>query len=229
MRILDLYSGAGGAAAGYVRAGWEAVGVDIVSQGRYPYAFYQGGALAWLEAFLTWGHWPMDLEFDAIHASPPCQFYSVSKNNGTNTEALDLVPATLALLRQTGLPWVCENVPGAPLPSAVELCGASFGLGTAGLDLARHRAFETNWPLMAPPCQHRRGQTVGVYGHGTNSWHRELIGRNITVAEMREAMGIDWMDRATLTQAIPPAYTEYIGRELLSQLSSKTRFTNGGE
>lgn len=201
---------------GYHQAGFDVVGVDIKPQPRYPFAFVRLGALRVLESMLTepgdWTH------VHAIHASPPCQFYSVAKNNGTHEDALDLVPAVRSLLRQTGKPWVCENVPGSPLPTAVELCGASFGLGAAGLDLPRHRWFETSFAVMAPPCQHRKGKTLGVYGHGTNAWHRDLIGRNITVAEMREAMDIDWMDRATLTQAIPPAYTRFIGEQLLEHL-----------
>lgn len=211
MRLLDLFCGAGGAAVGYHRAGFKIMGVDVKPQPHYPFDMIRGDVFWFLNKYGV-------EHFDAIHASPPCQFYSVSRNNGTNANAPDLVPATLARLRELGRPWVCENVPRAPLPSALELCGATFGLGAGGMDLPRHRWFETSWPLMAPPCQHRKGRTLGVYGHGTNAWHRELIGRNITVDEMREAMGIDWMTRAELTQAIPPAFTEYIGHELLAYL-----------
>ena len=113
-----------------------------------------------------------------------------------------------------------ENVVGAPLPSPIELCGASFGLGASGLDLNRHRRFQTSFFMLAPPCQHRPGKTIGVYGNGTNSWHRQKLGRNLTVAEQREAMGIDWMTRAELVQAIPPAYTKFIGEQLLQALEA---------
>lgn len=129
-----------------------------------------------------------------------------------------LLRATLDALPDDAA-WVLENVVGAQLPSPIMLCGASFGLGASGMDLARHRVFQTSVPMLAPPCQHRPGRTLGVYGHGTNARHRAKLGRNLTVTEMREAMGIDWMDRATLTQAIPPAYTEWIGRHLLQTIT----------
>lgn len=109
---------------------------------------------------------------------------------------------------------------GAPLPSAIELCGASFGLGASGLDLNRHRRFESSFAMLAPPCQHRRGHTIGVYGNGTNKWHRTKLGRNLTTQEQRDAMGIDWMNRAELAQAVPPAYTEWIGAQLLDQVKA---------
>src|SRR5207247_674308 len=116
---------------------------------------------------------------------------------------------TLRRLRAQYRPWVVENVVGSPLPSALTLCGASFGRGASGMDLNRHRLFETSFAMLAPPCQHRRGLTIGVYGNGTNSWHRRKLGRNLGIAELREAMGVDWMTRTELGQAIPPAYTEF--------------------
>jgi DNA (cytosine-5)-methyltransferase 1 len=206
-RILDLFCGAGGAAVGYHRAGFDVVGVDIKPQPRYPFEFHQADAMTYrLEGFAV------------IHASPPCQAYSISRNNGSHPNAPELVPETLARLRASGLPWIVENVVGAPLPSAIQLCGASFGLKTGKFDLNRHRYFQTSFGLLAPPCQHRRGQTIGVYGNGTNSYHRAKFGRCVSVDEMREAMGIDWMTRKELSQAIPPAYTEWIGQRLLEIL-----------
>lgn len=205
-RLLDLFCGAGGAGVGYSRAGFEVVGVDITEQPHYPFEFHRADALA----FPLTG-------FDVIHASPPCQAYSISRNNGCHANAPDLVPAVLKRLRGSGLSWIVENVPGSPLPSAVQLCGASFGLGVASLDLSRHRWFATSFGLLAPPCQHRRGSTVGVYGNGTNSWHRRKLGRCLAVSELRAAMRIDWMSRRELSQSIPPAYTEWIGRRLLEQ------------
>jgi DNA (cytosine-5)-methyltransferase 1 len=203
-RILDLFCCAGGAAMGLHRA-WpdaEIVGVDINPQPRYPFRFVQADAMTC----------PLD-GFDFIWASPPCQGYSLSRNNGSGKDAPKLVEAVRGCLQASGRPYIIENVQGAPLRAAAMLCGASFGLGAAGLDLNRHRYFETSFAVLAPPCQHRRGKTLGVYGNGTNSWHREKLGRCITVAEMREAMGIDWMVRRELSQAIPPAYSEYIARQ----------------
>jgi DNA (cytosine-5)-methyltransferase 1 len=204
--ILDLFSGAGGAAVGYHRAGFDVVGVDINPQPRYPFEHHVADAMTF----------PLD-GFDAIHASPPCQDHSqLHRNYGAPSHGTGhLLEATLERLRDSGLPWVIENVVGAPLPSAFVLCGATFGLGASGMDLNRHRQFETSFPMLAPPCQHRRGLTIGVYGNGTNKWHRKKLGRNLLIAEMREAMGIDWMTRDELTQAIPPAYTQFIGEYLL--------------
>lgn len=214
MRLLDLFCGAGGCAVGYHRSGFtDIVGVDSRPMPRYPFAFVQADALEYL---CEHGH-----EFDAIHASPPCQAYSRARNNGSGTNAPKLIEATRALLENSGRSWVIENVPGAPLYYSIELCGSTFGLGASGMDLPRHRLFESSVFMLAPPCRHRRGKTMGVYGNGTNAWHRKKIGRCLGIAEMREAMGIDWMTRAELSQAIPPAYTEFIGRQLLSHLQHR--------
>lgn len=210
-RLLDLFCGAGGATKGYQRAGFYVVGVDIKEQPNYC-----GDEMHVADALEF--HIPEGV-FDAIHASPPCQAYSIARNNGCHPDAPNLVPATLAHLRASGLPWIVENVAGAPLPSAIQLCGASFGLGTGEFDLNRHRYFETSFMVLAPPCQHRRGQTIGVYGNGTNSYHRKKFGRCVRAAELREAMGIDWMTRKELSQAIPPAYTEWIGRQLIQAIA----------
>ena len=210
-RLLDLFCGAGGAAVGYHRAGFtEIVGVDHKPMPRYPFEFVQADALEYLREH--------GQEFDVIHASPPCQAYSRSRNNGAAKPCPMLVPDVRACLQQTGRPWVIENVEGAPLHFPVLICGAYFGLGIAGYDLPRHRLFESSHLIMVPPCQHRRGRTIGIYGGGTNQAHRQKLGRNIREAEKRSAMGIDWMTRKELTQAIPPAYTEWIGRRLLECL-----------
>ena len=215
VKILDLFCGAGGSARGYQQAGFHVTGVDIKAQPRYAGdVFIQGDALEYLAAH---GH-----EYDAVHASPPCQDWSqLHRNYGAPKHGSGhLLPATLHMLRTQARPWVLENVVGAPLPNAFTLCGASFGLGASGLDLSRHRQFEVSFPVLVPPCQHRRGHTIGVYGNGTNSWHREKLGRNLTYAEMREAMGIDWMRRDELTQAIPPAYCKFIGEQLIAYMST---------
>lgn len=207
--LLDLFCGAGGCSVGYHRAGFDVVGVDIKPQPRYPFTMVVADALCP----------PFDLAmFDVIHASPPCQAYSRSRNNGCHKKAPMLIDAVRKLLLDSGKPFVIENVEGAPLDSAVTICGSQFGLGASGYDLPRHRMFESSHLLLAPGCSHRRGKTIGVYGNGTNSFHRALMGRCLKESEKREAMGIDWMNRHELTQAIPPAYTEYIGKQLLEAI-----------
>jgi DNA (cytosine-5)-methyltransferase 1 len=210
--LLDLFCGAGGAARGYHDAGFDVVGVDVVPQPNYPYPMVVADATSW----------PLDGRYDAIHASPPCQDHSPLRHRvGTHGTGW-MLAHTLDRLRRCGVPWVVENVMGAPLPSQPTLdgrygtvvCGASFGLGAAGLDLARHRRFATSFPAYAPPCSHRNGATIAVFGEGT---HRRAGGRYAppaTRAEQRVAMGIDWMTRAELVQAIPPAYTAFLGVQL---------------
>ena len=185
---------------GLHRAGFEVTGVDIADQPRYPFTFIRGDAL---EADLR--------GFDFIWASPPCQRYSMAVRNAGRSHLFpDLIPPVRDRLLTAGVPWVIENVPGAPLRRDLVLCGTMFGLR-----LVRHRLFETSWPISAlvPPCAHR-GDEIPVYGNGTPSWHREKLGRNITADEQRIAMGIDWMTRDELTEAIPPAYSEFIARLL---------------
>lgn len=219
MKLLDLYSGAGGAAMGYSRAGFEVVGVDIKQQPRYPFEFVQADALEYL-ASLTF----LELaQFSAIHASPPCQAYSVATVGRRNagSEYSDLLSHTRDALSATGLPWVIENVPGAPMRADYKLCGCMFDLPL----LRRERWFETSWHGFAlrAPCHHI-GPALSVIGHGGGAGNgqrdriRKYIGKLPGIAESRAAMGIDWMGRDELSQAIPPAYTEYIGGELLNTL-----------
>ena len=210
-RLVDAFSGAGGAAKGYQRAGFYVVGIDIAPQPHYcGDEFIQGDALEML-ADLDWL-----AGFDAIHASPPCQAYSVSTSGYRSMGKTypDLLATTRDLLAGTGLPWVIENVPGAPMRIDYRLCGCMFGLPK----LRRERWFETSWHGfdMRQPCYHPE-PAVTVIGHGPNqhSAYKHLPGAEWT--EMtRQAMGIDWMNREELGQAIPPAYTEYIGRQLLA-------------
>ncbi len=218
-RLLDLYCGAGGAAAGYDRAGFDVIGVDNKPQPRYPFEFHQGDALT---GPLMREFWEGTLGIDAIHASPPCQAYS-SLTAGTNKgrEYPDLIAPTRALLETTGLPYVIENVPGAPLHDPVLLCGSMFGLG-----VRRHRGFETNWPLMRPECQHeampRRYQ---VFRHGAKYMSRYApvygSGGGKEMAQWADAMGIDWMTHTEMAEAIPPAFTEFVGAALFEQLSRR--------
>ena len=222
-RLLDLFCGAGGAAMGYARAGFEVVGVDIKPQPHYPFEFRQWDALDYLDrtSVSSW---------DAIHASPPCQrFSALTAVHGR--EHPDLIKPTRSALRWTGLPYVIENVPRSPLLEPIHLCGSMFGLGATCRDgqwrqLRRHRLFEFGGglcaPALAPSCWHQ-GEPLGVYGNGGGQaktvWNggpnRGYMG---TKSERVEAMGIDWMSNAELSQAIPPAYTEWIGKQLLAHL-----------
>ena len=202
-RLLDLFCGAGGAAMGYHRAGFEVVGVDINPQPHYPFEFHQADALAY----------PLD-GFDVIHASPPCQSYAITNNIWKKAAGHypDLVEPTRALLAATGLPYVIENVPGAPLVNPVTLCGASFGLR-----VYRHRLFESNVFLMA--SGHPRHVARASYGRTPKADEFFTISGHFGDVEGgRRAMGIDWMTRQELSQSIPPAYTEWIGRQLIAAL-----------
>jgi DNA (cytosine-5)-methyltransferase 1 len=222
-RLLDLFCGAGGAAVGYHRAGFDVIGVDINPQPRYPFEFVQADAMTY----------QLD-GFDAIHASPPCQAYSITKHSHGKRHP-ELLEPTIARLRGWGGPWVVENVVGAPMPNPVELCGASFGLTADDIDgaalvLRRHRLFSSNLVILGLPCMcahyRRAGIRVGgVYGGGPSN--RAISNRPIgtfrggytpTHPVRGRLMGIDWMAQKELCEAIPPAYTEHIGRQLLAHL-----------
>lgn len=210
MKILDLFCGAGGAGMGYHRAGFTVTGVDIAPQPRYPFAFIQGDALQYVCE-----HWQ---QYDAIHASPPCQrFSSMTKTAGTQNSHPDLIAPARVLLRFIGLPYVIENVAGAPLHNALMLCGTMFGL-----DVIRHRYFEMSHPIyFTPPCQHlkpvvRHGRPVDLQTH-----YHGVTGHFSGVPEARQAMGIDWMTQGELAESIPPAYTEFIGKQLMRHLLVK--------
>lgn len=226
-RLLDVFSGSGGAGMGYRFAGFLVTGVDIEPRENYAAGeFVCEGALGYLERLLYRKSKGEPIPFEGIHASPPCQAYtqliSIAKSQGHDVWHPELIDATRSLLEQTGLPYVIENVVGAPLREPITLCGSSFGL-----PLRRHRLFETNWPLMGVACAHgalepkfhvplgdpRRNKKpsrfVGVYG-STRYRGEDAI--------RREAMGIDWMNRKQLTQAIPPAYTQFIGEQLMRHL-----------
>jgi DNA (cytosine-5)-methyltransferase 1 len=215
-RLLDLFCGAGGAAVGYHRAGFEVVGVDIVRQPNYPFEFVQDDALALLSTFTpSVNGWWDEPPFDAIHASPPCQEYSsAGKANKVTlgTVYVDLYEATRTLLEQTGLPWVIENVTAAPSRSGMVLCGSMFGL-----PIRRHRTFESSHLMLCPAhCDHKP-DAITVTGHSPQRW---LSGARKTVTrdEYERAMGIDWMTTAELVQAIPPVYTELIGHQLMQHI-----------
>jgi DNA (cytosine-5)-methyltransferase 1 len=219
-RLLDLFCGAGGAAEGYHRAGFEVVGVDIKPQPHYPFEFVQSHALAVLRSVIS----KLSLNhFAAIHASPPCQAFTDLKDMHNAKQHKDLLTPTRELLEQTGLPYVIENVEGAPLREPLMLCGTMFGLGCDGAELWRHRLFETNWPLdlMLHPCGHRqKSRVIGVYGGHGRDRRRRVNTHDFSVEQRREAMGIGWMTGAELSQAIPPAYTELIGHQLMQHVKA---------
>lgn len=209
MKILDLFSGGGGAAMGLHRAFPDAhiTGVDINPQPHYPFTFVQADALTF------------DLTgYDFIWASPPCQAYSVTSNMHPENAYPDLVAPTRALLEQSGKPYIIENVVGAPLRTTVELCGVMFGLKTF-----RHRRFESNIMLLAPKHSHPKGSTTnmrrgdrGQSSHKNGATHITVAGNNFNTQDGAAALGIDWMTHKELSQAIPPAYSEFLGRQVLA-------------
>jgi DNA (cytosine-5)-methyltransferase 1 len=227
VRLLDLFCCAGGASEGYRRAGFEVVGVDIAPQPNYPFEFHQGDALEYLR-----DHWQ---EFDAAHASPPCQWYlnlgAVNRKLGRDYDHPDLVAATRRALVATGLPYVIENVEGAPLLNPTRVCGTGLNL-----PLRRHRLFESNvmlfgiacvherftepryWTGWRPKGEHRLSTVVQVYGNAGGREHWPA------------AMGIDWMTPAEMCEAVPPAYTEHVGGQLIDytrSASSRDQYVEG--
>lgn len=227
-RLLDLFCGAGGAAMGYHRAGFDIVGVDNQPQPRYPFTFLKADALDVLR-------WPYHyragfVHFDAIHASPPCQAFTAYRRNNNVGDYPDLIAPVRDLLDVTGLPYIIENVAGAPLHDPVLICGSMFD---PAMDVRRHRLFETNWPLEPPmwPCRHKLQAVKRFPGGrskeqgGSNRHHARMtieVGTwDIPFAAQQEAMGIDWTTLEELSEAIPPAYTELIGDQLLVHLEAK--------
>jgi len=216
--LLDLFCCAGGAGVGYARAGFEVIGVDIDPQPNYPYAFIQADALKLDPKFLAL--------FDAIHASPPCQSYSdLAKRNNNADEWPRLVEPVREMLVKSGLPYVIENVEGAPLINAVMLCGTMF----PGLRVLRHRLFEANFEIVPPehkkhPKVHTFDKRKSHFGK-TNEW-KDFVqvtgGGNCTLGAARDAMGINWMTKGEINESIPPAYTEFVGKALLLHMGLLT-------
>lgn len=208
-RLLDLFCGAGGAAMGYHMAGFDVTGIDIEPQPAYPFRFVRTDALS---VSLT--------DFDAIHASPPCQDYSLAMRH-LSAPTPRLIAPTHELLEASGLPWVIENVPGAPLPTqstldgrhGVELCGSMFGLR-----IRRHRLFECSFAIEAPSgCRHYRPAMNAQSQNGRNLIYNEF-GRQDPDPLWNAAMGVGWMGRYEGREAIPPAMTHFIGLRLLREV-----------
>ena len=228
-RLLDLFCGAGGCAKGYQNAGFYVVGVDIKPQPRYcGDEFIQADALVHLSE-----REGLHLPFDAIHASPPCQYFTQMRASwraqGVNDGYVDILTPTLELLRPLGLPYVVENVVGARkhMRETLMLHGGMFGLA-----VHRPRVFETNFLVLAPKSPIVR-EPVGVYDsrpRGKTHHRTRLNGNGKGRSEMRiartleegqEAMGIDWMEWHELKEAIPPAYTELIGHQLMQHIRAR--------
>jgi len=208
MKLLDLFCGVGGASVGYFRAGFEVHGVDLKHGKRYPFTYLRANVLDILqdENFID--------QFDVIHASPPCQTHSITqhlrKAQGKSTIKLDLIPQTRAALIASGKPYLIENVPGSPLINPVQLCGSSFDL-----KVRRHRLFESNMPLQGSICNHStQGRPIGVYG-SLNDEIPQGGKTAATIAEARMAMDINWAIWTELVEAIPPAYTKYLGLQIM--------------
>lgn len=220
MRLLDLFCGEGGASAGYVSAGFDVTGIDLTPMKRYPFEFIEGDALSFPLKFYK--------QFDAIAASPPCKVHTRLKAF-SHAHHVDLVAKTRALLKRTGLPYIIENVPGSPLIDPTLLCGSMFGLF-----VRRHRLFETNWKLEPLACDHAKQERESpgfirqeshsgkpikhsspvliVCGHGSGNGSGEID-------LWRREMQIPWGSQRGLAQAVPPAYTKYIGLQLIKELT----------
>jgi DNA (cytosine-5)-methyltransferase 1 len=211
-KLLDMFCCAGGAARGYQQAGFHVTGIDINPQPRYAGdEFFQVDAMALDVDYLR--------QFDAIHASPPCQFYTPLRALHPHIERADFVAAVRAVLMVAGRPWVIENVMSAPLlkERSIVLCGGMFGLRTY-----RHRRFESSFPLTAPPHPKHVKLTATKQrkARWADGWHVSITG-DVGTYVGPEAMGIDWMSGNELCEAIPPAYTRFIGEQLLAHLAQQ--------
>lgn len=215
-RLLDLFCKAGGAGMGYHLAGFDVVGVDISPQPRYPFEFIQADVRGLSDGFIA--------GFDAIHASPPCQGYSDMRHAPGAIGAPRMIHEVRERLIDARKPYVIENVEGArcDMRGPIMLCGSMFDLGSQGCQLQRHRLFESSAGLSAPECRHSSEPVIGVYGGHARKRSAKAGGRGTKdvwigghKAAASEAMGIDWMTLAELSEAIPPAYTKWIGIQIM--------------
>jgi DNA (cytosine-5)-methyltransferase 1 len=206
LKLLDLFCGAGGCSVGFQRAGFSVTGVDIAAQPHYPLEFHQADALEFVKKYAH--------SFDVIAASPPCQAYTHAQRIQKNSHP-DLVADTRAALIATGKPWIMENVSGAPLYRAVTLCGASFKLRTY-----RHRLFESSVELAAPKHQPHLFRLNKMGRRPKPNEYMHVVGNFIGIEEARAAMGISWMTRDELREAVPPAYTEFLGRQIIDAIQT---------
>lgn len=217
-RMLDLFCCQGGASDGYAEAGFAVVGVDIDPQPRYPFKFRQADAI---EFFENHAH-----QFEAWHASPPCQAHTNAQKIMGNYHRDFIVPTRRMFIEANeyrvrngvaAVPWVIENVPGAPLIDPVELCGEMFGLETY-----RHRLFESNVTITAPEHPKHVARTTKMGRAPVEGEYMHIVGNFSGVQKGREVMGMPWANRDGLREAIPPAYTEYIGRQIIEHIGVRT-------
>lgn len=217
-RLLDLFCCEGGAGTGYAMAGFDVTGVDIVEQPRNPHPIIIADAIEYAREHAH--------EYDAIHASPPCQSYSRSFRHMANPQPM-LIDAVREVMVESGKPWVIENVVGAPLANdsdlfgrhGVELCGTMFGLR-----IYRHRIFETNFPLRRPPACNHAAKAMNPFKD--EGWHRirEEYGEDHTPEKVwRQEMGVPWMSKEGAREAVPPCFTQWIGRELAKTMKRQNR------
>lgn len=208
-KLLDLYCCAGGAGYGYELSGFEVTGVDIAPQPKHRGKFVLSDALEYLEAH--------GKEYDAIHASPPCQEYSLASMQfrKSGKKYVDLIAATREALIRTGKPWVIENVPGSPLVSPVMLCGAMFGLRTY-----RHRLFESNIELTVPCHPEHTAPNAKMGRPPKDGEFVQYVGHFSGVKIVQEMTGLWWLGQKELAQSIPPQYTEHIGRQIIAHLNN---------
>lgn len=206
-KLLDLFCCQGAASEGYRRAGFDVTGVDIDPQPRYPFRFHQTDALK----FLLEHH----DEFDAFHASPPCQAFTNAQKIRGNEHA-DFIAATRSAFELIGKPYVIENVPGAPVRADLELCGTTFGLHTY-----RHRLFESNVPLVQPEHREHTAPTVKMGRAVTEGDWYHAVGNFSGVDYIRRDLGVPWMTRDGIRECIPPAYTGHIGEQLMAAVRTE--------
>ena len=217
-KALDLFCCAGGASMGLSRAGFDVVGVDIEPHKRYPFTFIQADALT------------VDLDgFDFIWASPPCQGYTAMRHAPGAVGAPKLIDPVRKRLIASGVPWVIENVEEArwAMRDPITLCGSMFDLSAQGCRLQRHRLFECSFPVEPPPCKHDSRPVIGVYGGHARRRAASAGGRgtkDVWVGGHKvaasAAMGIDWMTLEELSEAIPPVYAEYLGRQARQHINT---------
>jgi len=204
-KLLDLCCGAGGAAMGYFRAGFDIVGVDIMPQPNFPFRFVQDDALDFVKRNTG--------EFDAVPASPPCQGYSITKTIHRR-QYKKLIPEFREALQNTGKPYVIENVIGAPLRDCIKLCGTMFGL-----NVYRHRLFESNILLLQLGHTKHMKPAVKVGRCAKSGEIMCVAGHFSSLPLAKECMGIGWMTRDELAQEIPPAYTTFVGLQVKQHIN----------
>ncbi len=220
-KLIDLFCCAGGAGVGYSRAGFDVYGIDNTPQKHYPFPILITDALEAMDRLLKGegltfsnGETLYLKNITAFHASPPCQHYS------TATRDISLHPdyysTVRSMLLKIGKPFVIENVINAPYDHGIILCGSMFGLKAEGEWLQRHRNFETSWMMFQPTCKHEKGRATTITGSAFVSEPRTYKhSRQTTFAIAKKLMGINWMTRDEMIEAIPPSYTEYIGKFLM--------------